>query len=395
MNVLPVCRMVREEDKSQVQTLWTQCFDDTPDFVQWYFLQYYRTENTLGIFGGTHLLASAQVIPYCIKLRGNKQNCGYIVGVDTAPEARNRGYARTLLHSCLKLQRERKQFISLLMPFEGQFYYRYGWSFSYFHQQLLLHPSELRCAAKAWGSVREIELENAVEILHPLYDSFAKNYDGMVMREKSGWNALLADAALEQTRCYVLEQEGQAVGYCLWTPMKSCSFIREMVWCCEEARAGLLEFIRTHVPDGNQVWLELPDEDVLVYQLAASKKAAVRYPFLMARIVDVQQCLEAIRYPDRIVIAFCMAVQDSFAEWNDAVFEIQIAHGCARVNLLKEKTVSEADVLVTIDGLSQLVMGSRSVSQLMRQNLLQTTEALSEVLQKLWPIQNLYINEYY
>ena len=92
-------RMAEEADTGQVQALWSQCFDDTPAFVDWYFSRYYRPENTIGIFDSQKLLASAQVIPYRIRLRGKAMDCGYVVGVDTAPEARNRGYARKLLFS--------------------------------------------------------------------------------------------------------------------------------------------------------------------------------------------------------------------------------------------------------------------------------------------------------
>ena len=100
------CRMAEEADTGQVQALWSQCFDDTPAFVDWYFSRYYRPENTIGIFDSQKLLASAQVIPYRIRLRGTMMDCGYVVGVDTAPEARNQGYARRLLKECLEMQRQ-------------------------------------------------------------------------------------------------------------------------------------------------------------------------------------------------------------------------------------------------------------------------------------------------
>ena len=38
------------------------------------------------------------------------------------------------------------------------------------------------------------------------------------------------------------------------------------------------------VPAQQLLWLELPDEDELMFSLASEKKKAVRYPFLMARI---------------------------------------------------------------------------------------------------------------
>ncbi len=398
-----ICRMAEEADSKQVQALWSRCFDDTPDFVEWYFAKYYRAENTLGIFEKDTLQASAQVIPYAIHLRQKVLECGYVVGVDTAPEARKKGYARRLLLECLKLQRRRNQPVSLLMPFEGQFYYRYGWPFCYFHQQIKIAPNELRCAAKPWGMIRQSELFEAIGDMQRIYQSFAGFYDGYVQRTAEQWQLLLEDAALEKTRCYLIEQDGQVAGYCLWTPVKDAVFIREMAWCHEKARAGLLQFLMEQVPNNQTLWLELPDDEELVYELAAAKTSVVRYPFLMARIVDVKQCLEYISYPEEQTAAFQMKVTDSFAPWNNGLFSVTVAGGQACVEKLLEADIeadieyssSGADVIITIEGLSQLVLGARSVRQLCRQGLLCAEPAGQDMLQRLWPVQSLYINEYY
>ena len=386
------CRAADRNDTEQVKALWSCCFDDTPSFVDWYFDRYYQPEYTTGIFHNQKLAASAQVIPYQIQLRGATLDCGYVVGVDTAPEARNRGYARRLLQECLQMQRKQKQSISLLMPFEGQFYYRYGWPFCYFHQQIKIMPKELRCAAKPWGTIRQVALQDAVSELKRIYPIFTAAYEGWVKRTEHSWQLLMEDAALEQTVCYLIEQNGQAEGYCLWTEMKDCVFIREMAWCTENARAGLLHFLMEAVPENRQLWLELPDDDILAWQLAVSKTSVVRYPFLMARIVDVKQCLESLEYDKNLKVTFWMMVQDEFVSWNHSVFHVVIENGTASV---QEDYTAEADILIAVEGLSQLVMGARSAEKLCRQNLLQASKDAVQMLEKIWPETSLYINEYY
>lgn len=390
-----VCRFAEERDGTQVQALWKQCFDDTSAFVQWYFQRYYQKENTLGIFVGDTLLASAQMIPYTIALRGAEVPAAYIVGVDTLPEARNQGCARRLLLECLRTQRERGQTISLLMPFEGQFYYRYGWPFCYFHQRMEIHPQELRCAAREWGQIRQMELPEAVSVIQPIYNYFVQQYHGAVCRTDHQWQLIIEDAALEHTACYLLEQGGQAMGYCLWVPLRGKVFIREMAWRNAAAKAGLLHFLQECVPENQLLWLELPDDDELVFSLAAEKKKTVRYPFLMARIVDVVQCLSNIQYP-KIDGRLLMYVKDDFAEWNRGFFLLNLQNGMAHVQSGVECDATGADMEITIDGLSQLILGARSAVQLTRQELLQVKdEEVLTLLQQLWPPQNNYINEYY
>lgn len=396
MNGQVNCREAEEKDLQQVKELWQQCFDDTESFVNWYFERYYRAEQTLGIFIQDELQASAQIIPYTLNLRGTEVPAGYIVGVDTAPEARHRGYARWLLQECLIRQRERKQVISLLMPFEGQFYYRYGWPFCYFHQQIQLKPEELRCAAKPWGTIRHCGLYEAMPELDRIYGEFCRWYQGTVCRSRQQWQLLLEDAEMDRTQCYLIEQDGVAQGYCLWTPLKGKIFIREMAWCRDEARRGMLHFLQETVPAEQTLWMELPQDDTLVYEMAVSKTAVVQYPFLMARVVDVKACLEALTYPN-VSERFVLQVQDGFAAWNNGWFRVELSAGRADV-VKQEESDGTADLCITVEALSQLVMGARSAAQLIRQGTLQvrSDSRISPArLEKVWPEKTLYINEYY
>lgn len=403
------CRGVNKEELSQVMELWQTCFDDTTKFVIWYFARYWKPEYTLGIFeteaGKETLCASAQVIPYQLQIRDTDLSCGYIVGVDTAPMARNKGYAKRLLWECLSMQRENKQAISLLMPFEGQFYYRYGWSFCYMHQRLITEPQELRCAAKPWGNVRKVELFAAQEEMARIYRQFAIQYHGMVNRTDVQWRLQLEDAQMEHTACFLIEDENREVqGYFLWTPLKGQCFVREMIWCHERAKAGMLYYLMQNIAKDEKIWLDLPEIDTLRDQLATKKSDMVLYPFLMARIVDVKLCLEAISYPlaDGELL---LTVQDAFTDWNTGTYQIVIREHRAQVNQIEETMQKQLQVKgivsgsITIDGLSQLVMGYRSAKQLAYQEILccQDTmrESLLGFLDQIWPVQHNFINEYY
>jgi hypothetical protein len=93
-----------------------------------------------------------------------------------------------------------------------------------------------------------------------------------------------------------------------------------------------------------------------------------------------------------------MQVSDAFAPWNHAVFEVTAADGQAVVQKLEYADGSSgegADIAITIEGLSQLVMGARSAQKLHRQKELVCEPEYLAVLQQLWPEQSLYFNEYY
>ncbi len=387
------CRLLREEETAQVKALWSTCFADQTAFVDWYFAQYYRAARTLGIFADDRLLASAQMIPYRLRLRGAEADAAYIVGVDTAPAARHRGYARRLLAASLAAARARGQSVSLLMPFEGQFYYRYGWAFCYFHQRICTSPQELRCAARPWGEIRQTPIREALPEMERIYARFAAHYHGAVCRTPQHWQDLASDWELDHAICFLSRVEGATRGYCVWVALKGKILIQELAWETPEVKAGFLEFLQRSVPPEQRLWLELPEDDSLVFRLAADKEAAVRYPFLMARIVDVASCLSVLRYPPDVREELRLAVRDPFAEWNDGVFLLRVADGAAEVRKLPRD--APADASLSIDALTQLVFGACGAGWLSREGSLAASPGAVARLVRIWPQENNYINEYY
>lgn len=393
-----VLRLARAEDAAQVKALWSRCFDDTPEFTDWYFAQYYRSERTLGVFAGERLLASAQMIPYTIDLRGAEMEVAYIVGVDTDPAARNRGYARRLLLAALETARARGQTVSLLMPFEGQFYYRYGWAFCYFHQQICTRPAELRCAARSWGEIRQTSLDEALPEMARVYRNFAARYHGATARSEAHWRDLAADWEMEHGLCFLARENGGAArGYCVWLPRKGKILIQEMAWETPQAKAGLLHFLREAVPEQQLVQLELPEDDSLAFWLAADKNAVTRYPFLMARIVDVAQTLGGLHYPAAAREALTLVVRDPFADWNNGVYRLRVAEGRASVERASDNVIGVigADAVIGMAGLTQLIFGACGAEWLRREGLLKASAEVVDKLDRLWPARCNYINEYY
>ena len=55
-------RLVSPEDTKAVHDLWQYCFADEERFAAWYFKEYYKPENTLGVYDGERLLAATQIL---------------------------------------------------------------------------------------------------------------------------------------------------------------------------------------------------------------------------------------------------------------------------------------------------------------------------------------------
>jgi len=124
----------------------------------------------------------------------------------------------------------------------------------------------------------------------------------------------------------------------------------------------------------------------------------------MARVVDVEQCLKMLSYPP-LQENLLLTIEDAFAEWNTGSYYLETQNGQVRVSKVAADALDQLrssgiyEVAMSIDSLSQLVMGARSAADLMRHELLDCQDAVREtivqVLNQLWPEQKNYINEYY
>lgn len=387
-------QLVSPKDTSAVYDLWQYCFADEERFAQWYFKDYYKPENTLGVYDKGRLLAATQIIPYTIMLREQSFQAGYVVGVSTSPDARRQGLGREMLAGALHLMRERGQYVSLLMPFEGEFYYRYHWQFTYFQQRLSLPVSELRGLAKPYGELRLVEAEEHLPELAAVYARFCQGLNGYVLRTAAGWARLLNDTALQQGFCCVLYHEGVPEGYALYTMRGKDIQVIEMAYSHYQARCGLLDYFYGHRSHCQNFSWAAPADDSLPYELPKSKDVLTLYPYLMLRVVDAQQALLQLAYPKTHQLTIRLQLRDELAEWNDGVFTLTVTDGRAQIE--RQPKDSQWDIQMDVGTLSLFLSGSADCRQLIwRGDILARDEAILEKWCSLWPRQNNWINEDY
>lgn len=73
--------------KEEVIRLWRICFQDSEDFIRFYFDKKYREENTLTLSENGQIVSALQMLPYQMTWNGNLIPVSYISGASTLPEA--------------------------------------------------------------------------------------------------------------------------------------------------------------------------------------------------------------------------------------------------------------------------------------------------------------------
>ena len=108
--------------------LWRRCFEDTDEFIRFYFERKYSNANSLIYEENGKALSALQMLPYPMRWENVTVDTSYISGACTLPDVRNRGFMTLLLQNALQEMYDRGIAFSTLIPAED-------WLFGYYAGQ--------------------------------------------------------------------------------------------------------------------------------------------------------------------------------------------------------------------------------------------------------------------
>lgn len=124
-------RYANRADKQLVWDMWKTCFGDSDAYMDIYFREKYRGENTLLYFDGNKAVASLQMLPHQFTFHETEIPVAYFSGLCTLPEARKRAFMAALIREAFKEMKKRDVPLALLVPQEKHlldFYDQFGFA---------------------------------------------------------------------------------------------------------------------------------------------------------------------------------------------------------------------------------------------------------------------------
>ncbi|MDU4961193.1 MAG: GNAT family N-acetyltransferase [Sporomusaceae bacterium] len=384
-------RIATATDFDSVKRLWAYAFNGDEPFASWYFSRFYNPDNALGCWRDGQLLAVLHMHPYQLYLRGSVIDASYIVGVATDPVARRSGLTGPLLAEALAEMRRRGRPVSILMPFKAGFYYPYDWRLCYHHLKYNLQLEDLRPVAKPAGDLRPAGLAD-IAAFEAVYQRFVTGRHGYVVRAAGDWRHLLGEHENDGGYCYLAEFDGLPAGYILYLLRDGKITVREMAYANTTAQQALLDFIYNHRSHAQSVEWDAPFDpaDKVLFTLFEAKQDIRVFPFMTARLADIEQALRQIHYPDGLW-EVDLALSDELAAWNNRAISLQVREGRAQVTALQR----QAAATMTVGAFTQLVFGRLTAEELCNQGELAGSDAAVGVLARLFPRCDNYINEYF
>lgn len=393
-----IYRVVSEDRMSQAADLWDYCFEkkDAP-FFQYYFSEYCGKNNM--VIGGFEKLGEKEVLrtmlhinPYMLRIRGEEQLAPYIVGVATAPEVRGQHLFAPLLETAFEVLRSQGFTFVTLMPIFAGIYLPYEFSYCYYRHAYKLPLAKLQLT-KAGSDLAVERLPLAAEVLAPLYARITAAWNGVPKRTDFQWRKLLTVSVLENTQCAVVYRDGEAVGYMLYTIAGGLFNVVELLADDFAAKNRLLQYAAQHKSEAQEFsWLAEAWDKTHLYFADQSLTGSVQ-PFMMARCLDARSALAKLPVPEDMPEGeVAVLLTDKVIERNNHLLLLRTAAG----RLEAVSTIAEEEVTMDMGAFTQLYMGAFSASELWETGRIKCTKPEKlKLLDKLFPKQRNYINEYF
>ncbi|ELY38212.1 GNAT family N-acetyltransferase [Natronorubrum tibetense] len=372
--------------------------------------------DTLGSRRGLYATeATDDANPRCVcrhywleaRVRGDTHRTAGLASVATPPEYRRQGHVRQLLAHSLAEYRDHDVRFSVLWPFQYRFYRRYGWDTS---NRIATHecaPDVLSFATDAMDgadadrtAVRRLEADD-YDRLESTYETHRERYGLALERDETWWRHRVFGGHDRDPFVYASERDGRVVGYLVYTidgEMGDRTLsVSELVAADHDALLALLSFCHDHGSQVQRVRLRVPT-DVPIRDIARDPDEidteVTDGP--MVRIVDVAETLSHLSYPEHEA-SLTIAVEDPLVDWNEGVFELEVAGMNATCTRLEETAgTAGANVRLDVTALSQLVVGAQSASTLERTGRLTVTDSnVLETLSTLFPETAVYLGHHF
>lgn len=281
-------------------------------------LHYVDDQGLLGVFETGHWWGGRPVAG------------GGVAGVAIAPQHRGRGLASRLLAQMLRSERQRGVSLSTLYPATEPVYRKAGYERAGVRYQFDLPLASLP-TPRAQAS---LEVAGPAS-LAPLYDRWASQRDGYLVRGPQMWSRLLEPHRGPRPRAYLIVED-QPTGYFLVSQTALSEGYHDLTLHdyavhTDAARDALVAFLGNHRSLGRNLrwWGGLPDPlvDALPEQSCA---ISIRHTWML-RLVDPVAAFAARPFPVQARLETELQLSDPVLAENAGPYRLRIEDGVARL----------------------------------------------------------------
>lgn len=353
--------------------------------------------NVLGCFDGDTLVSQFAVYPLEMNIHSVICPIGFVTSVATYPEYTGLGLMSKIMKQSLTEMRDKKQSLALLYPYSIPLYRHRGWEIV--SDKMSYHIPDVQVPKKVDvpGYVRRVS-EESPDLLK-LHTQFARKTHGCLLRNHLAWDEYWRWDMDDSTVAIYYGEGDEPLGYMVYLLKEDILYVKEMIYLNMEARKGLWNYISAHDSMIDEVRGSNYFSEPIAFMLEDSAIKETIRPYIMGRIVDVEQFLANYRFSPEVTGTVTLHVSDPFLEWNNRSFTLSFNDGHA--DILQESdgcqgnaSVSYRQASLSIGTLTTLLLGYKRAADLFRLERMDADEQTVRFLDHAVVHEKPYISDY-
>ena len=387
-----------ENDKTQVKNLWKYCFEDTDEYISYYFDKRYRSENNYIIKDKGEVLCSLTANKYNLKINDDIKKVSYIVGVSSSAVHRGLGYASKMINNTLVDLYTKGEDITMLMPIDTFIYTRYGFANIYNMLELDIPIDRIK--------MKKTDLDvvfcdyDKIPHLIDVYSRCMSNMGTFFVRDSQYFKNMIDEVKHEQGNIIICYEDNTPIAYMVFFPkyvQGQTGFVREIFSLKKSGYDKLMEIVKSHFTQVKNVIVHSYEKSDLYYYFNADNKISYKTkPFMMSRILNATNIFKDIissnmGYEHFEGKSLRIRVFDEIIHDNNKVFEINLY---SDDKCFLEVSNSKADLEISIYELSALVFGYIDIENLMFEKEINLNTSKKSILRHIFPYKTSYFNDY-
>ncbi|MGI9016172.1 MAG: GNAT family N-acetyltransferase [Euzebya sp.] len=345
-------------------------------------------DRTIGAFDGDQLVGSLGTYSFDMSVPGGSLSAGGTTWVAVRPTHRRRGIMRQLMTHHLADAHDRGEPFVALWASEAAIYGRFGFGPAIDVQTMTVAVD----AGLTWhdtapgpaDEVRMVPLEQAAQVLAPIYDACRSRRAGMHARSRDWWyfqtlsqrKSTMSGAPGKYVA--VAQIDGSDVAYAVYGLAEGPGSqgrpdgvvkVTELAGVTAHAEAAIWRYLIAHDLIASLEARRRPVDDVLPLLLSDSRRVQRRRTDgLYVRVLDLPAALQGRSY--RASVGLTVEVHDDLFSANEGTWRIEVAPEGASV---EPTTDGQVDVELDIRALGALYLGSVTLRQLVSAGMAQAS----------------------
>ena len=387
-----------ENEKIQVKNLWKYCFEDTDEYMDYYFNKRYEYENNYIIKDGDHVISSLMTNKYRLKINDEIKNVSYIVGVSSSPVHRGGGYASILINRTLYDLYEKGEDVTMLMPIDSYIYTRYGFANIYNMLELEISIDRIKFNKTNLKAVyyEDDKMSHLIEI----YNRCISNISSFFVRDASYFQNMIDEVKLEGGNIIICYEDNKPISYMIFYSKHKngeIGFVREIFSLKKSGYDKLMEIVKSHYTQIKRVIIHSYEKSNIFYYFNSDNKITYKIkPFMMSRVLNAKKIFQEqvnnnLRYVNFEGGNLKIKLVDYIIYENNKVFEIRSNKDNG---FILDISNSIEDLEMSIYDFSRLFFGYIDVGNFIFEKNIELTDDKKFLLNFLFQKKNSYFNDY-